>query len=456
MANAVNVEALIDEQPVRRFHVSVILLCALAMFADGFDDQVMGYVAPAMIQEWGLDRSVMGPVFSAGLAGMMIGAFAWSPVSDKIGRRAVILIGMIIFGAMSLATALSTNVTVLLILRLLTGIGLGAVMPNTIALTSEYAPARFRKTFVMVMWWGYTIGSGLGGGITAWLIKSYGWHSAFIFGGVLPLLLLPLLAWALPESVRLLLNRAQTPANERRITSILKRIDPTVDVRDRFVAAAGQARTMESPLSGLMGLFDRHRLLITLLLWAMFFANLMQLKFLSTWMPTLMHGNGLTQEQSIYVSSTIYAGSMLGTILITYTSDRLNAFLVMAGSFLCGGLATALIGDVGSNVVTGVLAAFAVGFFIPGSQVCANALAAQLYPTSSRASGVGWALGIGRVGSLVGPIFATFLLSAGWSVQSVFLAAAAPSIISVVSVLVLGWTLRAGQSGTDPVRTATT
>lgn len=436
--STVDLGSLLDAQTVRPMHVAVILLCASAMFADGFDVQLMGYIAPAIIKAWHLKRAALGPAFGAGLAGSMVGALIWSPVADRIGRKVVILCGLAIFGILSLATPLAHGLTSLTALRFLTGLGLGGVLPNAVALTSEYAPKKLRTTFVILMWFGFTFGSGFGGGIAAGLSQVYGWQAAFIFGGALPLALIPVLMLALPESVRVL---ASIGGKGLRIAALLHRLDARLDFvpNTDFVLVDETPRT--SALSGVTGLFAENRATITLLLWIMFFANLLELYFLGNWMPTLMQDAGLTTTTAILATSMIHFGAIFGSLIIGAISDRLNVFLVMTLSYLLAGLFTVAIGHSGSSSLLAIAFGFGAGFFITGNQTCANALAARLYPTASRATGIGWALGIGRLGSVVGPVIGGMLLAKGWSIQAVFLAAGLPAILAAISVLGLGQTV---------------
>src|ERR1700750_2714529 len=219
----IDVVEFIDQQPVGGFQIKLLLTCAAVLFLDGFDTQAIGYVAPALAKEWGLTKAALGPVFSAGLFGLMIGALTLGPLADRIGRKKIIVASTLAFGLGTLATAFIQDVNTLLAIRFLTGLGLGGAMPNTIALTSEFNPRRRRATMVMIMFSGFSIGAALGGLLAAALIPQFGWRSVFIVGGVAPLLLAPILAVKLPESVRFL---ALTRGFDGRVAQLLLLVNP--------------------------------------------------------------------------------------------------------------------------------------------------------------------------------------------------------------------------------------
>src|SRR6201747_2997018 len=209
---ASDVAGFIDRQPVGGFQIKLLLTCAAVLFLDGFDTQAIGYVAPALAKEWGLSKAALGPVFSAGLFGLMIGALVFGPLADRVGRKKIIVFSTLAFGIGTLATVVIADVNTLLAIRFLTGLGLGGAMPNAIAMTSEFSPHRRRATMVMVMFCGFSIGAALGGLLAAALIPQFGWRSVFVVGGIAPLLLVPILALRLPESVRFLALTWRAPA----------------------------------------------------------------------------------------------------------------------------------------------------------------------------------------------------------------------------------------------------
>src|SRR5260370_22886461 len=212
-ASPVDVAEFIDQQPVGGFQIRLLLTCAAVLFLDGFDTQAIGYVAPALAREWGLTKGGVGPAFSGGLFGLMIGALLFGPLADRIGRKKIIIFSALAFGIGTLVTAFLQDVNTLRAIRFLTGLGLGGAMPNAIAMTSEFNPRRRRATMVMIMFCGFSVGAALGGLLAAALIPQFGWRSVFVVGGVAPLLLVPILALRLPESVRFLALTGR--ANER-------------------------------------------------------------------------------------------------------------------------------------------------------------------------------------------------------------------------------------------------
>src|SRR6201747_1620912 len=263
----VDVVSFIDQRPVGGFQIKLLLTCAAVLFLDGFDTQGIGYVAPALAREWGLSKGALGPVFSAGLFGLMIGALVFGPLADRIGRKKIIIYSTLAFGIGTLATAFIADVNTLLAIRFLTGLGLGGAMPNAIAMTSEFSPHRRRATMVMVMFCGFSIGAALGGLLAAALIPQFGWRSVFVVGGAAPLLLAPILALRLPESVRFL---ALTGRANERVAELLARINP-----GGAFARGTQFAVHEPRLAGLpvLHLFRDGRTLATLLLWVVFFMS---------------------------------------------------------------------------------------------------------------------------------------------------------------------------------------
>ena len=437
---AIDLVDFIDRQPVGGFQIRLLLTCAGVLFLDGFDTQAIGYVAPALAKEWGLTKGALGPVFSAGLFGLMIGALVFGPLADRIGRKKIIIFSTAAFGLGALATALVQDLNSLLVIRFLTGLGLGGAMPNTVAMTSEYNPQRRRATMVMIMFCGFSIGAALGGFLAADLIPRFGWRSVFIVGGIAPLLLLPVLVWRLPESVRFLATAGQAP---ERVAELLKRISP-------HSAFAPDARFVvhEAHLAGIpvAHLFREGRTAATLLLWVVFFMSLLDIYFLANWLPTVLNDLGASVSEAVMIGSLLQVGGVVGTFALGSVIDRFS-FRALALVYFGAVFAVGAIGQLSHSAALVSIAIFAAGFCVVGGQIAANALAAAFYPTSVRSSGVGWALGIGRIGSIIGPLVGGMLLAAKWSTSAVFMTAAAAALCAALAALSLSRLAGTGGAG---------
>ena len=439
-ATTVDVAEFIDAQPVGGFQIRLLLTCAAVLFLDGFDTQAIGFVAPALAREWGLSKAALGPVFSAGLFGLMVGALFFGPLADRVGRKKIIILSTLAFGVGALVTAFVHDVGLLIAIRFLTGLGLGGAMPNAIAMTSEFNPRRRRATMVMIMFCGFSVGAALGGLLAAAIIPQFGWRSVFIIGGAAPLLLAPILALKLPESVRFL---ALTGRANARVAQLLGFVNPKA-----VFAPATRFVVGEPELAGIpvRHLFTGGRTLATLLLWVVFFMSLLDLYFLSNWLPTVLNDLGASVSEAAAIGSMLQVGGVVGTFALGSIIDRFS-FRALALVYFAAVFAVGAIGQLGHSATLVTIAIFAAGFCIVGGQIAANALAAGFYPTSVRATGVGWALGIGRVGSIVGPLVGGALLTMRWSVGEVFLAAAAAALCAAVAAFLLSRLAGLGGSG---------
>jgi len=429
-ASPVDVATFIDAQPVGAFQVKLILTCATVLFLDGFDTTAIGYVAPALAKEWNIGKAALGPVFSAGLFGLMIGALLLGPLADRIGRKKIIILSTLAFGIGTLITAFVQDVSTLFVIRLLTGLGLGGAMPNTISLTSEFSPHRRRATMVMVMFVGFSIGAALGGLLAAALIPHFGWRSVFVVGGAAPVILAPILALRLPESVRYLALRGDA---HQRVAQLLGLVNPkaALSPASRFVVG-------EPALKGIpvQHLFRDGRTLATLLLWVVFFMSLLDIYFLSNWLPTVLNDLGASIAAAAVIGSMFQVGGVVGVFALGSIIDRFS-FRALALVYFIAVFAVGAIGQLGHSAALVTIAIFVAGFCIVGGQTAANALAAGFYPTSVRATGVGWALGIGRVGSIVGPLVGGILLSLKWSAGEVFVAAGLAALCAAAAAFSL-------------------
>jgi MFS transporter, AAHS family, 4-hydroxybenzoate transporter len=430
----IDIPALIDARPVSRFQLGVFLLLGAAMIMDGFDVQSMGFVAPEIIRVWGIPQAALGPVFSASLVGMLLGSLGLSVLADRIGRRPVLVGSMAFLGLCMLATVFAASLPQLLAARLVTGIGIGGIMGNAMALVSEYSPARNRVSTMMLVSCGFTGGAVLGGSVAALLIPVGGWRAVFVFGAVMSLLIAALMALHIPESLQFSVVRGR---RLERVAQWLTRIDPQA----ASAGGAGRYIVREQPSKGtpIGELFQAGRTLPTLLLWGINFANLLNLFFLANWLPTIITGAGYGAGVGIALGIVLQVGGVTGTVGMGLLIDRLGFYRVLVPALLLAAVSIALIGQSAMPLPLLVAAVAASGFCIVGAQPAINALAATIYPTGVRATGIGWSLGIGRAGSIAGPVVAGYFVSQGWSTSAIFGAAGMPAALSAVMVLCIYW-----------------
>jgi len=459
MATIVDVTEIIDEQKTGVFHVRIVVLCFLMLFLDGIDNLGIAYVAPALSAAWALGKGALGPVFTAGVAGVAIGALVTGPIADRFGRRPTMIFTVIYFGVLTLAVTQATNLTELLVLRFFAGLGLGSLVPMAVVISSEFAPRRTRARLVTIASSGYAIGAASGGLLAAQIIPHYGWQGMFYIGGVLPVALAAAMWVWLPESVRLLALR---PGTAGQIVTTLRRINPALSfppdveftlAREKVAsrpagADAGGQIPVIGPALGfvtnyLVPLFTDRRAVITLLLWFIFFCNTTVLNLLNQWLPTLVTTTGLPQGESLRIASTLQFGGMVGVISMGILADRFGFFRVLATAFLTAGVFVGLVGSVGATAPLLVATIAIGGFCVIGCQITDAAMAATLYPTDIRATGVNWAHGVARVFSVVGPYFGGVLLAAEWQMRDILYLFAVLPFAACACVLVLSAVVRA-------------
>jgi MFS transporter, AAHS family, 4-hydroxybenzoate transporter len=432
VARIINVSELIDAQPIGGFQLRVFLLCAAVLFVDGFDVQSITYIAPALSREWGLARGALGPTFSAGLFGVMLGALLIAPLADRIGRRRVIVYSCIAFGIGTLLTVWVGSLSQLLVLRLVTGLGLGSALPNAIALASEYAPHKRRATVVTFVGSGISLGA-IGSGIAAaQLIASVGWRAVFVVGAVLPLLLAAALAAALPESLRFVTIVPQRLAQAR---ALLRRLRPSLDLTSDARLTSGERGGGKATVADL---FKERRGSTTVLLWVAFFMSLLNVYLAINWLPTSLTASGFTVTQAAVVTSLYHVGGVGGTYALGLLMDRLGAHRMQIFAMLVAAMGLyvfATVPGMSQWTTTGVLVL--AGFGVVGGQVGVNALASMTYPVAIRSTGLGWALGVGRVGSIVGPAIGGVMLATAEDPRSVYLVCIVPTVIGIIAVALL-------------------
>ena len=438
MSGSINAADIIERQKMGWFQLRIALLGALALVLDGFDNQSIAYVAPALKDAWHFSGGALGPVFTASVTGVGLGSLLIGPFADRFGRARVLIGTVFWFGLLSLLIAQCTSIGQLMVLRFLIGLALGAVIPLVVVLCSEYAPMRHRAKMVTIMTCGYAIGAASGGFLAVQLVPVFGWQSVFYVGAVVPMLFgAALVAW-LPESIRFLILRdPHSPS----IAAILNKIDPHLHfaLDTVFTMPGHGSRDTHKPraLGLARQLFTEHRAPTTLLLWACLFMNLIVLNFLNNWLPTLVIDIGLPAPQALRAATALQFGGIAGIVTMGVLADRFGYYRVLAAVFTIGGVMIALIAASGVSLVPLVAAIFLAGFAVIGSQMTLASLSATLYPTRIRATGSSWAFGVARLCSVVGPLAGGIMIAAHWPLGAIFQLVAAPMFVAMVIVLAL-------------------
>ena len=431
-SRVIDVQQLLDEQPVGRFQILVLLMCMFIVTLDGLDTVMVGFIAPALSSAWAIPRDALGPVMSGGLLGLAFGALCAGPLADRFGRKTVMTFAVLFFGVWSLGSAFATNIGELTVLRFLTGLGLGASMPNAATLMAEYAPQRCRALMVTTVFCGFTLGAASGGFVSAWLIASHGWHSVLILGGVLPILYVPLMIKWLPESARFL---ALKKTRRARLVTVMNRLEPGMaDHTTRFVAH----ETPQRERSPVRLILSRDYAFGTLMLWICYFAGLLTVYLLGSWLPTLIRGAGFTLAEAALVGALFQAGGTVGSLAIGWLMDRFNPHRALGVTVFAGGALAWVMGLPGHGIAAIGMLAFGMGYCMNGSNTGFCALAAGSYPTRMRATGTSWMLGIGRFGGIAGAMLGAGMLHANWGFGQVFTSLALPAAVGAAAVLFKG------------------
>ncbi|MFW1852583.1 MFS transporter [Acinetobacter guillouiae] len=431
--NSMDAQALINDAPISKYQWMIAIICFLIVFVDGIDTAAMGFIAPALAQDWGIDRSQLGPVMSAALGGMIIGALVSGPTADRFGRKIVLTISMLIFGGFTLASAYAPNLDSLVVLRFLTGIGLGAAMPNATTLFSEYCPNRVRSLLVTCMFCGYNLGMATGGFVSSWLIPTFGWHSLFLLGGISPLILMLLVIVLLPESYRFLIVKGRDAAKVRKI---LSHIAPEkVQLADSFYIPEEQSAVAQK--KNVFGmLFSQKFAKGTVLLWSTYFMGLVVIYLLTSWLPTLMRETGATMERAAFIGGLFQFGGVLSALFIGWAMDRFNPNRIISAFYFIAGLFAVAVGQSLSNPTLLAILVLCAGVAINGAQSAMPALSARFYPTQCRATGVAWMTGIGRFGAVFGAWIGAVLLGNDWSFTAILSLLMIPATAAAVAIFV--------------------
>ncbi|BFO04391.1 MFS transporter [Pseudomonas guariconensis] len=422
-----DVQAIIDNARFTPFHWMVMAWCGLLLIFDGYDLFIYGVVLPVIMKEWGLTPLQAGALGSYALFGMMFGALAFGSLADRIGRKKGIALCFALFSGATILNGFASSPGEFGIYRFIAGLGCGGLMPNAVALMNEYAPKRLRSTLVAVMFSGYSLGGMLSAGVGIYLLPRFGWESMF-FAAALPLLLLPVILYYLPESIGFLVRQGRV----KDARALLKRVDPDCDVQADDVL---QVLERKAKGASVAALFREGLAVRTLALWLAFFCCLLMVYALSSWLPKLMANAGYSLGSSLSFLLALNFGGMAGAIFGGWLGDRYNLVKVKVAFFLAAALSISLLGvNSPMPVLYGLI--FIAGATTIGTQILLYAGAAQLYGLSVRSTGLGWASGIGRNGAIVGPLLGGALMGINLPLQLNFIAFAIPGAIAALAMAV--------------------
>jgi len=440
--NTFDVNRFLDSRSIGRAHIVTLVLLIFTMMVDGYDIFLVGIVAPYLAKDLGIVPAALTAVFVVQQFGLLLGNFIVGPAADRYGRRVTLLTCLAAFGALTLLTPLVGTLQELVVLRFVAGVFLSGVIPNAIALVSELMPTRVRATFVSITFAGYTLGTSvIGAPVLKWLVP-YGWEYGFIAGGLLPLLLVAVLYFALPESLRFLANRSP---RDPRIPLQLRRLDPSLafDGGEAFVARGERASAGKVPI---LALFRDGRSATTLLLWVGFHMAFVVSNLMGSWRNQVLSEGGLSLDQIASIMFFPGIAGVLGTLTSGYVMDRLGPTRVLPVYLAGASLAMAAIAFLELPSVWAMLAFVVYGYFSNGGLSGLNALASISYPSQVRATGVSWAHAAGRAGAMVGPALGGALIARQMGVPGVFVITAVPQMCAALAIFFM-WRVQAKRRG---------
>ena len=419
------IHELIDSSKLTGLQISVVGLCFFLNMLDGMDVLAISFAAPAISAEWSITPQSLGIVFSAALVGMTTGAVFLSPYSDVIGRRKIVLISLVLISAGMVATAFATSVTSLIVLRFLAGLGIGSMLATLTSMVSEYSPNRLRNVFILILHAGYPIGAIITGFIAAEILPQHGWRPLFVLAGIVSFAAIPLVMIGLPESLEFL--------NKKRPKNALRKINKVFEKMALPALESLPEEENDEQLSvGVRSLLNKGFRGSTIKLWVSFFMSFATLYFLLSWVVKLAIESGLALENAIYAGVALNLGGFAGGVSLGAMSNRFGLTRVISIFAVLGGVFSIIYGSADVGVAMVIVLVFLLMFFVQGAFTGLYAVGARLYPTEIRTTGIGWAIGAGRLGAILGPIVAGLVLGAGLSIGWTFALFAIPMMIAAV------------------------
>ena len=431
----IDTDALINRGKIGKLQILVAVLSGCALLVEGFNTSAIGYIAPQITRLWHVPNGTLGTILTADMVGLLLGYLFLSPLSVRFGHKRMIIACTAAFGAATFLTITATHVPALLVFRFLTGIGVGGAMPSAVALTGEYFPERRRSTSITLIYIGFSLGQIAAGVVSGMLLERFGWQAVLAVGGLGTIALSALFAWMLPESLEYLINRGN---GRDRAALIVRRMMPELEIVPATRLVAGQAGARKIRVGQLV---ENGRATGTALIWAGMFMNLMIYFFLQKWLTSLLGQSGLTQQVAITATTIGLAGGIGAALIIGPLMDRYGPYAVVAGLFGLSAISVLVMAKILAAPVASLTIAVSlfVGFCLSGGQKANNALSVYFYPTALRGTGIGWSLGVGRIGGVLGPFMAGVLLANGWSPAGLFYVASLPMLLGMAAIAAMGF-----------------
>jgi AAHS family 4-hydroxybenzoate transporter-like MFS transporter len=423
------VETALENQRIGGLQIRVVILCGLVQMCDGYDLNAIAWAVPSLIKAWQLPPPAFTTAFLWSSIGIMAGALSAGPLGDRFGRKPLLVASLTLFGVASLLSAFAGSLGVMALLRFFTGVGIGGGFSGAASLTGDYTPARRRALMIMASFTGAPLGGFLGGQLIALLLPHFGWPVIFVLGGLFPLVLVAALLVWLPESPRFLIARGNLSPRDQ---ALLRRLD------------LDGAQAQEHPLDIARGnpiamLFSKGYALQTVLMWIIYFCSLMNLFLFAYWMPTVLNLMGMAPAQAVFASSLRDCGALFAVFYLGYLIDRVGPERSLTFHYAVGAVFIALIALVALPYAALLVVTFLAGLTIIGSQTGLNGTCGKLYPARMRTTGLGWALGIGRLGGIAAPALGGYLLSIGMKPPEIFLSACGFAAIAAVATALLAF-----------------
>ena len=421
----INITDVVNEGKFNRFHIGLLICCCLIIVFDMFDLVIYGSVIPILMKEWSISPVQAGAIGSYGFFGMMLGAIFFGILADKFGRKNILILSVVLFSIFTFLCAFAPSPTPFSIFRFIAGVGIGGVLPNVIALLTDYAPKHMHNTMVSIVMCCFSVGGILAALIGIYFIPLMGWKSVY-WVATIPLLLIPLMAKYFHDSPTMLLMKGRT----KELRFVLSKVNDKVSLPPdtEFVTTTGK----EDHGSPVLALFKNNRALGTVMVWIAFFMCLLMINGVSTWLPNLMFSAGYPLGSSLSFMIVLNAGAIIGTLVLGGLADRFGVKKVLVPMFLMSAVSLTLLGFK-NNMVILYLLVFITGACTMGAQNISYSFVSQYYPSLMRSTAIGFASGIGRIGGIIGPTFGGILVSLNLSAQMNFLSFAIPGILAALA-----------------------